>query len=80
MFRPQGCEQCYHTGYRGRAGIYEILEVGDKIQRILARTSESNEIRRAAVAEGMVPLLQAGLSKIREGRTSLEEVLRVTLT
>ena len=80
IFRPAGCEVCFKTGYRGRAGIYEILTVTGAVQRTLARTSEANEIRRAAIEAGMMPLIEAGLKKVRDGRTSLEEVLRVTLT
>ncbi len=80
VFRPAGCDICFKTGYRGRAGIYEILTVSDTVQRTLARTSEANEIRRAAIEGGMIPLVEAGLIKVRDGRTSLEEILRVTLT
>jgi general secretion pathway protein E len=79
VFRPRGCDQCYNTGYRGRAGIYELLRVDEQIHRVLATTNEANEIRRAAVANGMTTLLQAGMTKVRAGKTSLEEVIRVTM-
>ncbi|MFH1139336.1 MAG: type II secretion system ATPase GspE [Pseudomonadota bacterium] len=79
VFRGQGCDKCFQTGYRGRAGIYELLVVDEEVQRTLAGTSEANEIRRAAVKAGMIPLPLAGLEKVRRGQTSLEEVLRVTL-
>jgi len=79
VFRAQGCEHCLFTGYRGRTGIHELLTVTEEVQQVLSRTSEANEIRRAAVRSGMKPLLIDGLEKVRAGRTSLEEVLRVTL-
>ena len=79
IFRPNGCDKCFNTGYRGRAGLYELLVVDDEVQKALAATSEANAIRRAAVQSGMITLMQAGLTKVRQGKTSLEEVLRVTL-
>ena len=53
--------------------------MGEEVQKTLARTSEANEIRKAARADGMIPLVQAGLEKVRQGRTNLEEILRVSM-
>lgn len=78
IYRPTGCDRCYQTGYRGRSGIFELMIVSDHIQQTLSRTSEAGEIKRAAKADGMKPLILAGLDMVRQGRTSLEEVLRVT--
>ncbi|MBU2549958.1 MAG: type II secretion system ATPase GspE [Proteobacteria bacterium] len=80
VYQPAGCEHCFQTGYRGRTGIYELLAMTGPVQRTLARTSESNEIRQSAIESGMKPLIMDGLNKVRAGKTSLEEVLRVTLT
>lgn len=79
-YRPEGCDMCSHTGYRGRAGLYELLLLDDAVQATLSRTSESNEIRRAAIQSGMIPLVEVGIDKVRKGVTSLEEVFRVTMT
>jgi len=80
VFRPQGCEHCFFTGYHGRTGVYELLVIDEPIQKTLAGTSEANKIRTAALKAGMRPLLDDGLRKVRAGQTSFEEVLRVTLT
>lgn len=79
IYKPVGCDQCFNTGYRGRSGIYELLLVDDTIQQVLTRTSEAGEVRRAARNAGMRTLLESGLNAVREGKTSLEEIMRVTL-
>lgn len=80
VFRPRGCEHCFNTGYRGRTGIYELMPASDELHQALSRTSEAGELRRAAISAGLKTLMDSGLSKVRRGQTSLEEVLRVTLT
>ena len=77
-YKPVGCDQCYHTGYRGRTGIYELLPASETLHQVLAKTSEAGLIRKAALEAGMKPLIKSGLEKVRLGLTSLEEVLRVT--
>ncbi len=78
FFRARGCPDCLQTGYKGRTGIYELLILDDAIQQILVHNPEANVIRKAALKAGMRTLLRDGLEKIRDGITSLEEVLRVT--
>ena len=74
----KGCERCYHTGYRGRSGVFEIMTVDEEIRRrILARAS-TQELRAAAVAGGMRTLREAALAALVAGRTTVEEVLRET--
>ncbi|MEW5724842.1 MAG: type II secretion system ATPase GspE [Thermodesulfobacteriota bacterium] len=80
VYKPQGCDYCHYTGYRGRTGIYELLLPTDEVQAVLATTSEAGRIRRVALAAGMTPLSESGLARVRRGQTSLEEVLRVTQT
>ncbi|NLZ38875.1 MAG: Flp pilus assembly complex ATPase component TadA [Firmicutes bacterium] len=81
LFRPRsgGCLHCNYTGYAGRIGIFELLLVSEKIQKLAVARAPSGEIKRQAVAEGMVTLLEDGLSKVKQGLTSLEEVMRVVV-
>ena len=77
--RGRGCEGCKHTGYRGRIGLFEVLLFTDEIRDMILTGASSIELKRRAVEEGMVTLRSAGLHKIREGVTTLEEVLRETV-
>ena len=79
LYRPVGCMRCSNTGYRGRIGIYELLFVSDQIQRLTLERKSARDIKEAAIAEGMVTLRQDGLLKVKQGLTSLEEVMRVVL-
>jgi len=72
------CRNCNGTGYKGRAGIYEMLEMKDPLRRIILRGAESSEFRQAAIKAGMKPLQRAGVELILSGITTFEEVLRVT--
>ena len=80
VYRPKdgGCDQCLHTGYRGRTGIYELLTINDKIRSMIVKNLSSNEIRNAGVEAGMITLRMDGGSKFLQGLTSLEEVVRIT--
>jgi general secretion pathway protein E len=73
-----GCERCSGTGYRGRQGVFEVLEVTDKIRRLIGTAADDAAIEREARAEGMITMIEDGLTKCRAGLTSLEEILRVT--
>ncbi|MBN2558744.1 MAG: type II/IV secretion system protein [Clostridia bacterium] len=77
IFKAEGCVQCNNTGYRGRMGVYEYLSVSEPIQELVLRRASTIEIENLAVKEGMVTLRADGLSKIREGYTSIEEFFRV---
>ncbi|GAB6156863.1 GspE/PulE family protein [Desulfotomaculum varum] len=79
LYKPRGCMRCSNTGYRGRTGIYELLFVSETIQRLTLARASAREIKQAAMAEGMVTLRQDGLLKVKQGITSLEEVLRVVV-
>lgn len=76
-FRGMGCPECAGSGYRGRIGIYELLPIDEPIQREIVKGSDRNEIFRAALNAGMISLRMDGLSKVRQGITTYEEVLRV---
>jgi general secretion pathway protein E len=78
LWRPVGCAACNHTGFKGRLAILELLPVDDAAAKQVLARAEAREIERTAVANGMRTMLQDGLAKARAGRTTLDEVLRVT--
>ena len=78
VYKANGCPACLQTGYKGRTGIYEVLEVTDSIRRLVQKEASGAEIKALAVAEGMKTLRDDGVRKVLEGATSFEEVLRVT--
>jgi len=75
---PDGCEECNHTGYKGRIGIYEVLGVSIPIQKMITSNATSEQIQEQAIADGMTTMQTDGLVKVLRGNTTLEEVLRVT--
>ncbi len=77
LFRGEGCKACSMTGYRGRVAITEVMAVSEDIQRMAVDRRPSDEIKKLAISQGMVPLREDGLTKVRMGLTSIEEVLRV---
>jgi len=78
LYRGRGCSKCLHTGYRGRAGIFELLIMSRDMKKLVMQTSDANAIKQHAVHEGgMVSLRQDGAMKVLEGRTTIEEVYRV---
>jgi len=77
FYKSVGCEQCNHTGYRGRIGIYEVMRVSDKLRRLISTKAPEDQIREAAVSGGMVTLGEDGLAKVKSGVTTPEELLRV---
>jgi type IV pilus assembly protein PilB len=77
LFRAVGCQVCSKTGYVGRFAVHEVLNVNEEIERMIVEHAHAEDIHKAAVADGMVPLRQAGLSAVAAGMTSIEEVLRV---
>jgi general secretion pathway protein E/type IV pilus assembly protein PilB len=76
--RGAGCVRCHQTGYLGRTGIFEVLEVDDDMRDILKTRASKRELREFANARGLVPLRIAGIRRVLAGVTTLEEVLRVT--
>ena len=74
----KGCKLCHHTGYLGRIGIYEVLEMTETIKKLIADKNDSDVITREAIKEGMTTMQEDGISKISKGMTTLGEVLRVT--
>jgi type IV pilus assembly protein PilB len=78
-YKGEGCKTCNGTGYKGRIGMYEVMEVGEDIQELILVGASAREIGRKAVEEGMLTLRQSGLAKIKAGATTLDEVLRETV-
>src|SRR5262245_38230389 len=77
FYKAVGCDQCNHTGYRGRIGISEVMRVSDKLRRLVSTKAPEDQIREAAVTGGMITLGEDGLAKVRSGITTAEELLRV---
>ncbi len=78
IYQGKGCKVCHETGYTGRLGVFEVLEVSKEIKRLIVERSDSDVITKKAAEEGMTSMLEDGLDKIARGLTTLEEVLRVT--
>jgi len=78
IYGPGGCSECNGAGYKGRVGLFELMEVNDKISRIISAQVSEDQLRKNAILEGMVTLRDAGLEKIRQGVTSVEEILKRT--
>jgi len=73
-----GCDRCGQTGYRGRLGVFEVLEVNDRISRLIGTGTDDATIEREARADGMTTMIEDGVAKCRAGLTSMDEILRVT--
>ncbi len=78
-FKGKGCSTCNNTGYKGRIGLYEVMEVNDEIRELILIGASSLELRKKAIEDGMITLRESGLQKIRLGLTTLEEVVRETV-
>ena len=77
-YEPVGCPRCAGTGYRGRVGIYSAMSMSERLKELTIQRAAEPEIAAVAEEEGMLTLREDGVSKVRAGVTSLEEVLRVT--
>lgn len=80
LYRAGACSKCFHSGYKGRVGIYEIMEMKSALQNLILKNYDSHQIKREAINQGMTTLFQDGIRKVLSGVTTLEEVLRVTQT
>jgi type IV pilus assembly protein PilB len=77
--RGKGCDKCNNTGYKGRVGLYEVMEITEELRELILVGASSLELRRKAVEEGMLTLRASGLRKVKEGVTTLDEVVRETV-
>ena len=78
VYQGQGCKVCNKTGYMGRVGVFEVLEVTNAVRKLITEKRDADVITQAAVSEGMTTMLDDGLDKIAKGVTTIAEVLRVT--
>ena len=78
-FKGGGCDRCSHTGYKGRIGLFEVMAVDEDVRDLVLSGASAFEIRQKSLENGMVSLRHSGLEKIRQGMTTVEEVLRETL-
>ena len=78
-YKGKGCPTCNNTGYKGRIGLYEVMEVNDEIRELILIGASSLELRKKAIEDGMITLRESGLHKIRAGLTTIEEVVRETV-
>ncbi len=78
LYKGKGCKNCQETGYRGRIGIFEMMLVNDDIRSLILENASARDLRRIAARQGTTSLREDGFRHVREGRTTVEEVLRVT--
>ena len=79
LFRPIGCSACGGTGYKGRMALHEVMRVTEEIEKLVVESASSEEVKKVALAQGMITLREDGLEKVRMGRTAIEEILRVVV-
>ncbi|ANM28551.1 type II secretion system protein E [Acidobacteria bacterium Mor1] len=79
LYKGAGCSNCNNTGYRGRVGLFEVMEISDDLRELILSGASAMELRAQAIDDGMITLRGSGLQKIREGHTTIEEVVRETV-
>jgi type IV pilus assembly protein PilB len=79
LFRGKGCERCNGTGFKGRVALFEVMDVDEEIRELILSGGSANELRQQSLQNGMIGLRASGLQKIREGMTTMEEVIRETI-
>ena len=77
--RGAGCERCNQTGYKGRVGLYEVMEVTEELRELILVGASGLELKRKAIESGMITLRRSGLRKVMQGVTTMEEVVRETV-
>jgi type IV pilus assembly protein PilB len=78
-YKGSGCPRCNQTGYKGRVALYEVLPVRDEIRELILQGGSAGEIKKGAIQLGMKTLRQAALQKLKDGTTTVEEILKVTV-
>ncbi len=79
MYKGKGCQVCNGTGYKGRVGLYEVMEITDELRELIIIGASAIELRRKAIDCGMITLRESGLYKLRAGMTTMEEVVKETV-
>ena len=78
FYKGKGCDKCLNTGYYGRSGIYELLVMNEPLKKIIMDHAMTSEIKAAAIANGMRTLREDGWEKVKEGLTTIDEIIKVT--
>ena len=78
-YKGKGCPICSNTGYKGRLGLYEVMPMKEEVKELILARASTSEVKKEAMRLGMKTLRQSGIMKIREGMTTIEEVLRATV-
>jgi type IV pilus assembly protein PilB len=79
LYRAKGCKKCNGIGYKGRMGIHEVLKMDETLERMCVENASADDIKRQAIADGMLTLRDDGFAKVKMGLTSIEEVIRVVV-
>jgi len=79
IMKGKGCEKCNNSGYKGRVGLYEVLEINDDLRELILVGASALELKKKAIENGMITLRRSGLIKVRDGMTTLEEIMRETV-
>ena len=79
LYKGRGCATCNNTGYKGRVGLFEVMEISEELRELILAGASAMELKQKAVEEGMLTLRRSGLAKIKTGQTSVEEVVRETV-
>jgi type IV pilus assembly protein PilB len=77
--KGRGCDKCSGSGYKGRVGLYEVLEINDELRELILVGASALELKKKAMENGMITLRRSGLIKVSEGLTTLEEIMRETV-
>ena len=80
VFKGKGCDRCNGTGYKGRVGLYEVMEITDDMRELILVGASALELKKKAIEQGMITLRRSGLIKIADGQTTIEEVIRETVS
>jgi general secretion pathway protein E len=80
VYQPKGCEWCGFTGFRGRQGVFEVIEVSAAIRHAIGPRTDATELEKVARSEGMTTMAEDGVAKCRLGHTTIDEVFRVTMS
>lgn len=78
VYKGNGCSACHNTGYQGRIGIFEVLEITPQLAQLISAKVDSDQLMAQAIKDGMIPMLDDGLDKVVSGETTLSEIMRVT--
>src|SRR5437764_12657683 len=79
IYHGKGCTTCGKRGYKGRTGLYEVMEINDELRELILVGASALELKKKAIEQGMITLRRSGLLKVAQGQTTMEEVLRETV-